>query len=137
MMQRRGLAWTPHLRVRWLMDDLPLRGTSVDSRSDVTSGARTLTNVQAAQTRGLTYGSVMILVELPLLVVQAVVGALLALATLCYKTATQRPWTITGSSEYPTPARFVDDVVGWRASRDRVHELATELESGIEPRSAR
>jgi hypothetical protein len=65
MVQRRVLAWTPHLRLRWLMDDLPLKGTSVDAPPDVTSGVRTLTNVQAAQTRGLTYGSVMFLVELP------------------------------------------------------------------------
>lgn len=137
MVQRRVLAWTPHLRLRWLMDDLPLKATSVDAPPDVTSGVRTLTNVQAAQTRGLTYGSVMFLVELPLLVVQAVVWALLGLATICYKTATQRPWTITGASEYPTPVRFAEGVVGWRASRARVHEIGTELESGIEARSAR
>ncbi len=55
----------------------------------------------------------------------------------CYKTATQRPWTITGASEYPTPARFAEGVVGWRASRARVHEIGTELESGIEARWAR
>lgn len=119
------------------MDDLAPRGTSVDAPPDVTSGVRTLTNIQAAQTRGLTYGSVMFLVELPVLVVQAVVRALLGLATLCSQTAAQRPWTITGFSEYPELARLVEDVVGWRASRVRVHEIATELESGIEPRSAR
>jgi hypothetical protein len=137
IVQRRVLAWAPHLRLRWLIDDLPLKGTTVDAPPDVTTGVRTLTNVQAAQTRGLTYGSVMFLVELPLLVVQAAVWALLALATLCYKTARKRPWAITGVSEYPTPKRFVQDVVGWRASRARVHELAIGLNSGIEPRSAR
>jgi hypothetical protein len=133
---RRVLTWTPHLRLRWLMDDLPLKGTSVDAPPDVTSGVRTLANVEAAQTRGLAYGSVMILIELPLLVVQAIVWGLLGLATLCYKSARRRPWTITAFSEYPEPARFVQAVVGWRTSRDRVHELATELESGLEPHSA-
>ena len=137
IVQRRVLAWTPHLRLRWLIDDLPLKGTNVDAPPDVTSGVRTLTNVQAAQTRGLTYGSVMFLVELPLLVIQAAAWALLALATLCFKTARQRPWTIAGASEYPTPTRFVHDVVGWRTSRARVDELAIGLKSGMEPRSAR
>jgi hypothetical protein len=133
---RRVLPWTPHLRLRGLMDDLPLKGTSVDAAPDVTSGARTLADVQAAQTRGVTYGSVMILIELPLLAVQAIIWAVLALVAIGYKSARRRAWAITGTSEYPQPAHFVNAVVGWRASRARVHEIATELESGLEPSPA-
>jgi hypothetical protein len=103
---------------------------------DVTSGIRTLTNAEAAQTRGLTYGSVMILIELPLLVVQAIAWTVLALATLAYKSARRRPWTITGYSEYPTPTHFAESVVGWRRSRDRVDQLAVELQSGADPHTA-
>lgn len=130
---RRVLPWTPRFRMRSLMDDLPLRGTTVDAPPDVTSGIRTLTNAEAAQTRGLTYGSVMILIELPLLVVQAIAWTVLALATLAYKSARRRPWTITGYSEYPTPTHFAESVVGWRRSRDRVDQLAVELQSGADP----
>jgi len=130
------LAWTPRFRLRSLMDDLPLRGTTVDAPPDVTSGIRTLTNAEAAQTRGLTYGSVLILIELPLLVVQAIVWMVLAVATLAYRSARGRPWTVTGFSEYPTPTHFTESVVGWRRSRDRVHQLAVELQSGVDPHTA-
>jgi len=75
----------------------------------------------------------MILIELPLLAVQAVVWAVQAVVTLGYKTVRGRPWTITAASEYPKPVHVAQAVVGWRASRARVHAIATELESGLEP----
>jgi hypothetical protein len=133
---RRVVAWTPRFRMRSLMDDLPLRGTTVDAPPDVTSGIRTLTNAEAAQTRGLTYGSVMILIELPLLAVQAIVWIVLAVATLAYRSARRRAWTITAYSEYPTPTHFAEATVGWRRSRDRIHQLAVELRSGADPHTA-
>jgi hypothetical protein len=75
-----------------LMDDLSPRGTSVDAPRDVTSGEN-VDDVQAAEARGVIYGSVMSLVEFPVVVVQAVARALLGFATLCSQTAAQRPWT--------------------------------------------
>jgi hypothetical protein len=130
VVSRRVVSWKPRLVARWLIDDLPLKGTSAGARPDVTAGLRTATDVEAAQTRGLVYGSSMVLVELPLLVLQAVAWVLSAVGTLVFKTVARKAWTITAFSEYPEPRRFEEQVTGWRPSRQRAHALVAELEGG-------
>ncbi|HSO95965.1 MAG TPA: hypothetical protein VLV81_07970 [Acidimicrobiia bacterium] len=127
------LSWTPHVRLRSLIDDLPLSRVNVDAPPDVTSAARVRATAHAREAGTLTYGSVLVVIELPLLVVQAVVWAVQAVATFAYKTARRRPWTITGGSALPEPARFALTVVGWGASRARVHAIAADLDAGREP----
>jgi hypothetical protein len=130
------LSWTPRLRLRSLLDDVPLQRIDVDAPPDVTSAARVRATAEAGRAGSLTYGSVLVVIEIPLLVAQAIVWAVQAVGTFAYKTVRRRPWTITGVSAFPEPARFVVTVVGWRASRDRVHAIASDLDAGDEPPTA-
>jgi hypothetical protein len=136
VVSRRVLSWTPRLRLRSLLDDVPLRRVNVDAPPDVTSAARVRATAEAGRAGSLTYGSVLVVIEIPLLAAQAIVWVVQAGATFGYRTVRQRPWTITGVSALPEPARFVVTVVGWRASRARVHAIAADLDAGRAPPTA-
>jgi hypothetical protein len=72
----------------------------------------------------------MVLVEFPLLVLQALVWLPVALGALVYKTVARKVGTIVAFSQYPTPSRAEERVIGWRASRERARALIAELVAG-------
>jgi hypothetical protein len=72
-------------------------------------------------------------VELPIYLVKMLGYALAALATLAWKGAARRPWTVSASSEHPKPIHHDEAVVGWRESGRRARALASELRSGDGP----
>jgi hypothetical protein len=75
----------------------------------------------------------LIFVLLPLLfaVVDLIIVVLLALLSVAGRVLLRRPWTVEATSADGLAATW--KVVGWRASDDKIREVAANLAAGIEP----
>lgn len=75
-------------------------------------------------------------VILPLLAlaVEVVIVILAFLVALAARLLRRRPWRVVARSREPYEAELDWHVVGWRASRDTIAEVAAALEAGREPR---
>ena len=128
---RNLLPWVPRLRATWGATDLPLSGPGLGL--DDPDPAQFKPAIERAVFQRNVMSSWLLIVVVPFFILQCLVYVPVALATLVWKEATRRPWTVTAFSEHPKPIHHEESVAGYRASGRCARAIAGELRDGEGP----